>query len=41
MVHSLMPEHLAIGIGTCFNQARVIISPARHIDALILDRAAM
>jgi hypothetical protein len=35
MVHSLTPEHLALGNGLVFdglNQTRVIVSPARHID---------
>ena len=34
MVHSLTPEHLALGNGLVFdglNQARVIVSQARHI----------
>jgi len=36
MVHSLTPEHLAFGNGLVFdglNQARVIVSPDRHIGA--------
>jgi hypothetical protein len=37
MVHSLMPEHLAISNGLDLdglNQARIIVSPAQHIDRL-------